>query len=252
MAFYRDALLLVGHGSSRYADAAGVLLAHAETLRAGGHFAEVAVGLLRGTPGVEEAVAGLKASVIRVVPFFMEDGYFTRVAVPAALRRHRLRDRQVLHISPAVGTHDRMANLIEGHVLRNCFINHDALSVVLVGHGSARAPGRSTALHRHQAHLTAMQRFGRVLVAFLEEPPLVSGLLAGLRTVPTAIVGFFAGEGGHVRDDLPGLVAAELACRGAGAAPLWSLGGIAGDPALPALILDHVTTTDSFSPSLGE
>ena len=56
-------------------------------LRAAGRFAQVEVALLNGAPPVHEALARIGAAFVRVVPFFMEDGYFCRVAVPAALRR---------------------------------------------------------------------------------------------------------------------------------------------------------------------
>ena len=69
---------------------------------------------------------------------------------------------------------------------------------------------------------------------------LVASLLADLRTVPAAVVGFFAGEGGHVRDDLPALIAAARAHRGAGGAPLSDLGTVSDDPAMRRVILDQV------------
>ena len=81
-----DALLLVAHGSDRYADAARGLEAHAAALRARARFTEVAVGVLSGTPAAADALARLTAEAVHVVPFFMEDGYFTRTAIPAALR----------------------------------------------------------------------------------------------------------------------------------------------------------------------
>jgi sirohydrochlorin ferrochelatase len=250
MPFCQDALLLAGHGSSHYTDAGRLLHRHAEALRTGGHFAEVAVGLLRGAPGMGEALASLCAPVIHVVPCFMEAGYFTRVAVPAALRGHRLRDGQLLHVCPPVGAHAGLARLIEGRALRACGVDPSSLSLVLAGHGSARAPGRFTLLHRHRTTLAAMQRFGQVRVSFLEEPPLLADVLAALRTSPTAVLGLFAGEGGHVRDDLPGLVAAEQACRGTGCPPLWDLGTIADDPALPSIILDLVGAKYGLPPVL--
>lgn len=189
---------------------------HAETIRASGRFAAVAVGLLNGAPSVADALASLGPRPIHVVPFFMEDGYFTRVAVPKALGSANVR------LYPAVGTHPGMTELILGRVAR-AGLALDTLSLVLVGHGSARTPGRRMALHDHAERLRG--RFAAVHVAFLEEAPSVGDVLPVIGG-PAAVLGIFAGEGMHVRDDLPALLTAAP-----GAIDLGSLGdemGMAG------------------------
>jgi sirohydrochlorin cobaltochelatase len=242
MDFSRDAaLLLVGHGSSHYQEAGRVLHAHAAALQAGGHFAETAVGLLRGTPSVTDALAALTARVVHVVPFFMEDGFFTRVAVPDALAQAERRSNQTWLVCPPVGTHDGLAALIAERVRRHC-PDPAVWSVLLVGHGSTRAPGRRMALHRHQARLAATGQFARVRLAFLEEPPLLPDVLAELRGSHTAVIGFFAGEGRHVRDDLPRCMGAARASRDAQAPPLLDLGLISDEPGMRRIILELVGT----------
>ena len=171
---------------------------HADTIRASGRFAAVAVGLLNGDPSVANALVSLGPRPIHVVPFFMEDGYFTRIAVPKALGGADVR------LYPAVGTHPRITELILRRVVRAGCVP-EAQSLVLVGHGSARAPGRRMALHDHAERLQG--RFAAVHVAFLEESPSMADILPVIRG-PAAILGIFAGEGMHVRDDLPALLAA--------------------------------------------
>ena len=83
--FSRDALLLVGHGSNSLPDAASPVLTHASAIRRMDRFGEVAVGLLAGEPNVTRVFDSLIASVVHVVPFFLEDGYFTRMAIPGLL-----------------------------------------------------------------------------------------------------------------------------------------------------------------------
>lgn len=211
--------------------------AHADALRAQRRFAAVAVGLLNGTPSAADALADLAPRVVHVVPFFMELGWFVREAIPHALgdgRGHALR-----YHAP-VGVHRDMAALAAKRVLRVCGSAAPRFAVLLVGHGSARAPGRPMALHRHVEALSATGQVGQVRAAFLEEPPLLADALREWRGSPVAVVGFFAGEGGHVRDDLPALLAAEHAARGIAGAPLLDLGVIADDPAMPQIILDQV------------
>jgi sirohydrochlorin cobaltochelatase len=239
MAFSRDALLLIGHGSSHYEDAGHMLHVHAAALRAEGQFAQAAVGFLRGAPGVAEALAELTADIVHVVPFFMEDGYFSRVAVPAALRQAVRRGGPTLRYCRPVGLGGRLTALIGACVLRQNPAP-GTLTVVLVGHGSGRAPGRSAALRQHCSSLAAAGSFSDVRTAFLEEPPFVADVLGRLRASDTAVLGFFAGDGGHVRDDLPRLIAAERAARGAGGRLLLDMGSIGDDPALRSVILDQV------------
>ncbi|MDR3536764.1 MAG: CbiX/SirB N-terminal domain-containing protein [Acetobacteraceae bacterium] len=301
--FREHALLLVAHGSARYADAARVVEAHAAALRAEGVFAAVAVGLLNGTPEAALVLAGLPAPIVHVVPFFMEAGWFTQTAVPRALGLDgpvTQRNGRVLRYAAPVGTHAGMAAVIEDRVLRtieaslqpSCPVllsslqpllsprplsspqslspiagpsaatggsadgtrvetsrgdvdahdtgGADRPALLVVGHGSARSPGRVTALHGHVARLATTGRFRHVAAAFLEEPPFAAAAIARFRGVPLAVVGFFAGEGGHVRDDLPALIAAERAHRGTGGPPLLDCGSIGEAPAIRRIILDLV------------
>ena len=274
-----EALLLVGHGSSRYADAAAPLHRHAEALRGTAGFAAVEVALLQGAPSVQQALSRITAPALRVVPFFMEDGYFSRVAVPRALAG------RVAAICPPVGVHDGIAGLIERHALAAC----DSLvpqvlraapngaagtaaptesfqwpadlpslsrraanlegrtpgaasrsaAIVLLGHGSSSAPGRALALHRHASRVAATELFARVEAACLEEAPFFADTLARLRGHPVVVIGYFANHGGHVRDDVPALIAAELAPRGTAAPGVRFHGCVTDDPAMVQIIIDQ-------------
>nr|WP_294521271.1 CbiX/SirB N-terminal domain-containing protein [uncultured Rhodopila sp.] len=231
------ALLLVAHGSSRFADAAEVLHRHAAALRTEGTFSQVEVGLLNGAPSVAESLARIDAGDVRVVPFFMEAGYFTREAIPRALGSDpRIR------LCPPVGTHDGMAGLIERQALAACEtmgVASRETAVLVAGHGSASAPGRTLALHEHGARVGWTTLFARVESACLEEAPFVAEALRGLRHHPVVIIGFFAGGGGHVRDDLPALVTAEQAARGQDGFAVRFNGSVTDDPAMLQIIQDQ-------------
>jgi sirohydrochlorin cobaltochelatase len=235
-AWAQHALLLVAHGTQRYADAGGAVHAHAATLRAADCFAEVAVGFLNGSPTLAEALASLVPSVVHVVPFFMEQGWFVREAVPRALKNVPGRR---LHYHPPVGTHPGLAALAARRVRLATGADAARFAVLPVGHGSARSPGRPLALHQHAGAVAAMGKFGPVRAAFLEEPPFVADALRDWRTLPVAVLGFFAGDGGHVREDLPALLAAEHAQRGASGAPVLDLGTIGDDAEMPRIILEQ-------------
>ena len=241
-----DALLLIGHGSARYADAGRAMQLHADTLRKEGRFAQVECGLLNGSPTVNEALSRIVTATIRVVPFFMEDGYFARIGIPRALQSAtpastRLVGPRML-LCPPIGTHDRMAAIIARLALAAC-ADLDApasdVAVMVVGHGSSSAPGRALALHRHASRVAETRSFGRVEPACLEEAPLVADTLAALRGYPVAAIGFFANRGGHVRDDVPNLVAAEQAVRGGSGHAVRFHGSVADDAAMPQIIVDQ-------------
>jgi sirohydrochlorin cobaltochelatase len=236
-----EALLLIGHGSARYPDAGRTMRLHAETLRQGASFAQVEIALLNGTPSVSEALDRIEAPAIRVVPFFMEDGYFNRVAVPRAL------GSRPVHLCPPVGIRDGMAGLIERHALVACVgsgVPSHATAVVVAGHGSASAPGRALALRRHAARVAATEVFARVEAACLEEAPFVADTLLSLRAHPVVVIGFFANHGSHVRDDVPALIQAEQAARrsmsnGDGGLPVGFHGCVTDDPMMVQIITEQ-------------
>ena len=233
-----DALLLIGHGSTRYSDAGSVIERHAASLRALGHFDQVEVALLNGAPKVAAALMRIAAPVVRVVPFFMEDGYFTRVVIPRTIPDDSARVR----LYPPIGVHAAMSEIIERQALTACAargVEPDRAAVVLVGHGSAKAPGRALALHRHAACVASRGVFARVEAACLEEIPFVADQLGGLRGYPVVVIGFFANQGGHVRDDVPGLIAAEQAARSEPGTEVRFHGSVTDHPGVIRIILEQ-------------
>jgi len=243
--FTRDALLLIGHGSSVLPDAARPLMAHAEVLRASGRFGEVAAGMLLGEPNAAAEFARLTATVVHVVPFFLDDGYFTRIAIPDLLLPLASGTR-VLNFCQAVGSNEGIAALLESRVMRQCEmfgIDPKSLSLLLAGHGSAKNPGRARTMRRHAATLANGGRIGWVRVAYLEEPPYIAEALANSRGHVGAVIGYLLNRGLHATSDLPNLIAAERFKRGTHWPPVHDLGAIGTDPAMPRLIMEQVVTT---------
>ena len=242
--FKRDTLLLVGHGSTRLPDAARPLQDHAEVIRRSQHFSEVKVGMLLGEPNLAAVVATLSTSIVHVVPFFLDDGYFTRIAIPDLLLPLASEQRVIRFCQP-VGSHDGIAGLLEARLLRHCEmfgIDPKFLSVLLAGHGSAQNPGRARLLKHHATTLQTLGRFGWVRIAYLEEAPFVTKAMANARGHVVAVIGYLANEGMHATRDLPVLIAEERVQRGTHWPPVHDLGSIGADEAMPRLIMDQVTT----------
>jgi sirohydrochlorin cobaltochelatase len=220
-----DALLLIAHGSERYPNADWAVLRHAEALRAEGGFRQVEAAFLNGAPSVAGALEAIDAGIVRVVPFFMEAGYFTKVAIPAAVAG----DRRVRIGLPA-GVHPGMAGVVTRQAMAGCErlgLGPSDVALVVAGHGSASNPGRNLALYQHVA---AIRGFGRVAAACLEEAPFLADVLAAMRGSAVLVSGFFAGDGMHVRDDVPD------ACRAAGAV---FLGAVGAEPGMLDMVRDH-------------
>jgi len=229
-----QALLLVAHGSARYPNAAAPLLRHLETLRAMLDFSQVEIGLLNGDPTVQTALNRITAPSVCVVPFFMEAGYFSNVAIPQAIGN----DPRV-RLCPPVGTHPHMADIIDqqGRAAadrHNLDLKETAL--LIVGHGSARAPGRALAMYDHAANVAARGGFANVSTACLEEAPTLADALENLRAQPVIVIGYFAGEGLHMRDDVPAAITQEQQLRGSLGAPVIFHGSVADDPTICAII----------------
>ena len=242
--FTQDALLLIGHGSNTLPDAARPLLRHADAIRATGRFGEVGVGMLLGQPNASDAFDALTAPVVHVVPFFLEDGYFTRMAIPELLLP-RVPASRMIRFCPPVGLYDAIPDMMTRRVLAHCEAHGIApgtLTVVLAAHGSSRNPGRARALRRHTENLAASGRFGRVKAAFLEESPAIAATLTGVRGQTVLVLGYFANEGTHATQDLPRLIAEERQARGTAWPPVHDAGCIAGDEAWPKLIVAHVVS----------
>jgi len=240
--FERDALLLIGHGSTVFRDAARPILAHAKVIRESRRFAEVKVGMLLGQPDVVSMFNEISSPVVHVVPFFLEDGYFTRIAIPDLLLPIAPSPRVIRFCQP-IGSHDGIASVLEARLRRHCDmygIDQKSLSVLLVGHGSARDSGRARCVRRHASALESGGRFGWVRIAYLEESPLVAEALASARGHVVAVIGYLANEGAHATNDVPALIAAERAMRGTHWPPVHDLGTIAADEAMPGMIVDQV------------
>lgn len=198
------ALLLCGHGAR---GTAGVVRRHAEALRGRGGFAAVAGGCLFGEPSLEDALAGLSAPRVVLVPVLMAEGYTLRVM------ERRLAGTDVarrVRLARPLGAHPDVARIAAGLGERTCRAQGWAprrAALLLVGHGTPRDPASGDTVRRHAASLERTGRFAVVRTAFLDEPPSVAEALAGLPPMPVAAVGMFTDAGVHGEQDVPRLLA---------------------------------------------
>lgn len=224
------AAVLASHGDRGGTSPNAALKAQADAVRAltGIH---IAIGMLKGDPTVEQAVADAAATGatrLAVYPLFMADGYFVQ----------KVRDRiGALGLTPEpqiltpLGLAPELTDVVVEEALATAAAaGFDAARsrLLVVGHGSKLGPASATATRRAAARAALARRFASVATAFLEEEPFVEDALRA-STAPTVVAGFFFGDGMHAGEDVPDAIAET------GANAVYT-GAIGNSPAVAPLI----------------
>ena len=207
-----EALLIVAHGDC--GGFGGNMLAQelARRMRHGQRYGEVAVGFVRSDPSIEAAASQIKCERLRIYPLFMSDGYYVREAIPKRLgitggvdvMGHRV------SIDKPLGLHPKLPELLISAVVGTALgkgIQPKSACLLLVAHGSRQSPLSAAAAREIREKIDRSGTFLRVEVSFLEEEPLFIYALEN-RTLPTFVLGLFAGEGMHATGDIKGAVTA--------------------------------------------
>ena len=208
----------------------------AERLRA--NFSDVGVAFLAHRPYPDEVLPSLQGARVFVVPMFMAEGHFTRVALPAAVGLGASAARPVT-ICAALGAGEGLAEVILGRAVAACRehgLAPNRTSVVLAAHGSRDNPASRCAATAQSERLAGSGRFAAVRVAFLEEAPSLPTALEALDG-DVLVVGLFALPGGHAEHDIPAIIAAE---RGRRRGRTVYTGAVGADPAIANAVLDLV------------
>ena len=231
------AAVLVSHGDRGGVDPNATLRAQAEAVQHLTGLGSVTIGVLKGTPSLEEALETADKSCAREIllcPLFMAEGYFAGRVLP-----HRLSESNVatpIRTLPPLGLDQGMPDLVladalaaaesAGYVAAGC-------NLLIVGHGSKFGPASADATRKVAEQVAAAGRFASVGTAFLEEAPFVEEALTGV-TTPTVVSGFFFGEGMHAAEDVPEAIART-------SAPAVYSGAVGSSPRAPELIAAAIT-----------
>jgi sirohydrochlorin ferrochelatase len=208
-----EALLIVAHGDcggERANRLAGLI---ARRMRRSGRFTHVAVGYMRGTPGLAEAAAAIDGGEVRVCPLFMSDGYYVRRAIPARLDldgEGADRSGRRFRIMQPTGLSDRLPAIIAKAAearARSAGLAPAATRLLLAAHGSLKDPASRRAAERVAAAIREEGRIAAVTTAFLDEPPFLDEALASAPG-PLIVAGLFIGDGLHGAEDLAAAAAA--------------------------------------------
>jgi sirohydrochlorin cobaltochelatase len=231
---WRDAaLVLCAHGIR---GEPGVAASHAEAIAARGLFAEVHACAHKGRPGLLETLAAVRAPRAYLLPLLMAEGYTLR----AMLARLDGWQGASLRVCPPLGTHPGLSALLareaEAAAARAGW-DPTETSLLITGHGTTRHALSSSSARDHAAAIAARGTFAEVEIAFLDEPPGIVEVVAGLKAPRCIAVGLFVDRGEHGEEDIPALLAAT------GREARYT-GPVGCDPAIVDLLLDQVRAAD--------
>lgn len=249
------ALLLVGHGSAKSDRARLPTLLLAERLRQRGPWSTVAVAFWKEPPFIREALAGLTAPRVIVVPNFASDGIFTREKIPAELAAAGYPGQVIL--TGAVGAHPLIEQIMIRRIeaalarIRETGRSADQVAVLLVGHGSRRPGGSSVTITQLAERLALAVHGPEVHACFIEESPLVTDWRQQTAAPVVIVMPMLIAEGMHGSEDVPpqfGLMAEDVAPSApdlTGPVPcdgrqVWYWRGIGSSPDLVDIIDDMV------------
>jgi sirohydrochlorin ferrochelatase len=206
----KTALVLAAHGDRGSACRNAVLRRHMEALSALGICGKADAGVLNGEPLLQDVLRDAASEGVEqllVYPFFMSGGYFVKKVLPERIALAKI--AQPVTILAPLGLDPRLPRLLIRRSLDTAkeagFVARTA-RLLIVGHGSKFGRASAEATKEAAAAVSASGAFGKVVTAFLEEPPFLFDALNSEQT-PTVVAGFFSGEGMHGHDDVPAAIA---------------------------------------------
>ena len=199
-----SAVILVAHGDRGAERANEALHAHAAGLVQATPGLMVEVGILNGSPRLEDAVEKVRhCGQVHVFPLLMSEGYFTDTVIPDRLARGLCGERFVLH--RPLGRSPKLTDLAVEEGLKGCRVlrvRPGEVTVLLAGHGAKSNTRARLAIEAHADEMRRRSVFATVETAYLEEPPFLPDVLDCLAG-PAVMIGMFASEGLHAGEDLP-------------------------------------------------
>ncbi len=258
-----SALVIVGHGSTLNPDSSAPTSDHVEAIRARGAFGEVVACFWKEEPSMREVLRMIESDDVYVVPDFISEGYFTRTVIPRELELDgpaTSRGGRTIKYCEPVGSHPRMTEVLLRRARETAAgVPEIETSLVIVGHGTALNDNSAVAAKDQVRRIAALNLYGEVLAAYMEEPPLVAEWDRLTRCPNVLVLPFFIADGLHSYQDIPVLLGIEE--EGAPAASqreifrrnpysaqgrrLYYASAVGTEPAMADVILDQVEAFDA-------
>jgi sirohydrochlorin cobaltochelatase len=185
-------------------------LAHAETIRKRGIFADVVACFWKQEPSFREALRMARGREIYVVPNFISEGYFTRTVIPREMGlegRVTIRGGRTLKYCAPAGSHPRMTELLLAEARSVApRVPPEETSLLLVGHGTSLDANSAEAARFQAGAISKTGGYAEVSAAFMEEPPRVADWDKLTSQPNVVVVPFFISDGMHSYQDIPVLL----------------------------------------------
>jgi sirohydrochlorin cobaltochelatase len=258
-----SALVIVGHGSTLNPDSSAPTHDHADAIRGRDVFGEVAVCFWKEEPSMREVLRQVESDDVYVVPDFISEGYFTRTVIPRELGIDgpvTQRDGRTIKYCEPVGSHPRMTEVLLRRAKKTAMDAPPAeTSLIVVGHGTALNDNSALAAKDQVKRIAAMNLYGEVLAAYMEEPPLISEWDKLTHCPNVLVLPFFIADGLHSYQDIPVLLGIEEEGQPAASQRevfrrnpysargrrLFYASAIGTEPMLADVILDQVAAFDA-------
>ncbi|MGC8743227.1 MAG: CbiX/SirB N-terminal domain-containing protein [Verrucomicrobiia bacterium] len=215
-------VILLGHGVSEGTGSDEFILKYAELLRSQPLFANVYEAFVRQRPNIFEVLKNVNEGAAYIVPMFMCPGFILQKTFNELTKQfpiysdcyksgHLIQKENIrFYFCEPIGTHSLMADIIVSKAINALrkhpyprLYNPNEVSLFIAAHGCSKdTKSRQTV----QVHIDALLRrkiFSDIHSVFLEEKPLVSDCFKLAERDRIVVVPFFAGNGPHVREDIP-------------------------------------------------
>jgi sirohydrochlorin cobaltochelatase len=168
-------------------------------------FSTVTPAFLNGEPQMTNVLESLEPGDVVIVPVMTSDGYYLK-KLPAKFAENKNADQFRCFISPVVGVHPSIPNLISNRISKTLTeYEWDALetTVVVIGHGTRRnkSSGLSTFAITNQLEL--LHPVLSFKTAFLDQDPAAVDVAKEVTTRHTLVVPFLISRGPHSTEDVP-------------------------------------------------
>jgi sirohydrochlorin cobaltochelatase len=271
--YQKDALVLVGHGTTQNADSAAPVFQHSAELRRRRIFAEVREAFWKQEPQIKEVLASITSPRVFIAPLFISEGYFCEQLIPRELGFVRGEDGELVRVlqregrtwsycRPA-GTHPSMTDVLLARarevVRRFPFPRAPKpgdISLFIAGHGTEQDEKSSQVIEQQVERIRALNLYAEVRAIYLDQEPRIPECRTLAATRNVVVVPFFMSDGLHVREDIPILLGEPertVRSRLEAGQPtwrnpseklgklIWYAAAVGSEPHLADVILERVT-----------
>ena len=216
----KNALLIVGHGSTVNPDSSTPTRRHASEIRKRNIFADARCAFWKEEPSLRDARFFFADETIRevfVVPNFISEGYFTQTVIPRELELEGLATTRAsgqtwIYCEP-VGNNPIVTELLlaRAHEIAPD-VEPTETALLIVAHGTELNDNSAVAAKREAERIRARGEFASVDNAYMEEPPLIAEWDRLTNAPNVIVVPFFIADGLHSYEDIPKLLGID--CKG--------------------------------------